>query len=38
MEWREGAVPLRTAVAVDAERFERKWLEAVCAASARRSS
>ena len=38
MERREGGVPLRTAVAVDAERFEREWLEAVCAASARRSS
>jgi purine nucleosidase len=38
MEWREGGAALRTAVAVDAERFEREWLEAVCAASARRSS
>ncbi|MGH2527374.1 MAG: nucleoside hydrolase, partial [Actinomycetota bacterium] len=38
MERREGGVPLRTAVAVEAERFEREWLEAVCVASARRSS
>ena len=39
MERREGGgARLRTAVAVDAERFERRWLEAVCTASARRSS
>jgi purine nucleosidase len=38
MERREGGAPLRTAVAVDAERFEREWLQAVCAASTRRSS
>ena len=37
MERREGGVPLRTAVDVDAERFEREWLDAVCAASTRRS-
>jgi hypothetical protein len=34
---RRGGAPLRTAVAVDAERFEREWLDAVRAASARRS-
>jgi inosine-uridine nucleoside N-ribohydrolase len=37
MERREGGAQLRTAVAVDAERFEREWLDAVRAASARRS-
>ena len=38
MEVRDGGVPLRTAVAVAAERFERAWLDAVRVASARRSS
>ena len=38
MELREDGAPLRTAVAVDAARFEREWLDAVCVASARRSS
>lgn len=38
MERRDGGTPLRTAVTVDAERFEREWLDAVRAASARRSS
>jgi purine nucleosidase len=34
---RENGRPLRTVVGVDAERFEREWLEAVCVASTRRS-
>jgi inosine-uridine nucleoside N-ribohydrolase len=37
MTRRAGAPPIRTVVAVDAERFERSWLDAVCAASARRT-
>jgi purine nucleosidase len=36
MERRDGGRPLRTVTAVDAERFEAAWLDAVCAASARR--
>jgi hypothetical protein len=38
MERRESARPLRTVTRVDADRFEAEWLDAVCAASARRSS
>jgi purine nucleosidase len=38
MQRRESGVSLRTVVDVDAQRFEREWVDAVGAASARRSS